>query len=86
MEKKEEIIDVCVIPPLQETLEGFGDPTGPFAKYNELYSDKEKQSVMDAIMEDPPGFLIKLMDDSGIDRALLTAEDAETTMNMVTPN
>jgi len=86
MGKKDEIIDVCVIPPLQETIEGFGDPTGPFAKYNELYSDDEKQSVMDAIMDDPPGFLVNLMDASGIDRVLLTAEDAETTMNMVTPN
>lgn len=80
------IIDVCVIPPLPETLEGFANPDGPFAKYNQLYSDEEKEAVMEAMKGDPAGFLLALMDDAGIDRVLLTAEDAETTFNMVTPN
>ncbi len=80
------VIDVCVIPPLPETLDGFANPTGPFAKYNQLYSDKEKESAMRAMKSDPAGFLLALMDDAGVDKALLTAEDAETTFNMVTPN
>ena len=35
---------------------------------------------------DPAGFLLALMDDAGVDQVLLTAEDAETSFNMVTPN
>ena len=80
------VIDVCVIPPLPETLEGFGNPEGPFAKYNQLYSDMEKEAAMGAMKSDPAGFLLALMDDAGVDKVLLTAEDAETTFNMVTPN
>lgn len=79
------IVDVCVIPPLPETLDGFGSPDGAFAKYNELYGS-ENQALLDAVRKDPAGFLIGLMDDAGIDVAILPAEDAETTMAMKTPN
>jgi len=81
-----EIIDVCVIPPMQETLEGFANPEGAFAKYNELYADSDSMSMIDMIKEEPQAFLLKLMDDAGVDRVLLTAEDAETTMGMKVPN
>jgi len=80
------VIDVCAIPPLPETLEGFANPNGPFAKYNQLYSDSEKEAIMGAMKGDPAGFLLALMDEAGVERVLLTAEDAETTFNMVTPN
>ncbi len=84
--KKSEIIDVCVIPPLKETLEGFADPSGPFAKYSELYADCEKGSLLDMMREEPDRILIELMDKAGVDKVLLTAEDAETTMGMKVPN
>jgi len=85
-EKKDLVIDVCGIPPLPETLAGFGDSTGEFSKYNELYSSPGMDVFIKKIMEDPTGFLVKLMDDAGVDKILLTAEDAETSMGMITPN
>ncbi len=85
-DSKRYIVDVCVIPPLKETVEGFANPAGPFAKYTELYGDEDKKSMMDAVLDDPGGFLLGLMDEAGVDRVLLTAEDAETTMAMVVPN
>ncbi|NMB65704.1 MAG: amidohydrolase [Spirochaetes bacterium] len=81
-----EIIDVCVIPPLQETIDGFANPSGPFSKYNELYSNEQKSSIIEIIRKEPEKFLLKLMDDSGVSRVLLTAEDAETTMGLKVPN
>ena len=87
MKKKTDlIIDFCVIPPLEETLEGFADPTGDFARYAQLYGKDNIDSLTQAIREDPDGFLIRSMDDAGVDIAVLTAEDAETTMGMKTPN
>ena len=86
MEKKSLIIDFCVIPPLEETLEGFANPAGDFARYTELYGNDSVKSLMKSIREDPDGFLLKLMDDAGLDIAVLTAEDAETTMHIKTPN
>jgi len=80
------IIDVCVVPPLQETLENFHNTSGPFSMYSDLNSDKEKKELMDSIMDDPATHLIKLMDEAGIDKVMLTAEDAETTMDMIVPN
>lgn len=82
--KKDMIIDMCVIPPLPETIEGFANPTGPFAKYNEMYS--ASQEALEILKSDPFGILIHLMDEAGVDLAILPAEDAETTMGMVTPN
>ncbi|MCP4723370.1 MAG: amidohydrolase [Desulfobacteraceae bacterium] len=78
------IIDMCVIPPLPETIEGFANPTGPFAKYNEMYS--ASQEALEILKSDPFGILIHLMDEAGVDLAVLPAEDAQTTMGMVTPN
>ena len=86
MEKKSLIIDFCVIPPLEETLEGFANPAGDFARYTELYGNDSVKSLMKSIRENPDGFLLKLMDDAGLDIAVLTAEDAETTMHIKTPN
>ncbi len=84
--KKDLVIDFCVIPPLQETLEGFANPSGPFAKYNELYAGEESKALIREVMKDPAGFLLGLMDEAGVDTAVLTAEDAETTMGMKVPN
>jgi len=78
------IIDFCVIPPLPETLDSFADPAGDFAAYNQLYAGQ--MQLIAALREDPHGGLLKLMDEAGVDKAVLTAEDAETTMHMKTPN
>jgi predicted TIM-barrel fold metal-dependent hydrolase len=82
--KENPIIDICVIPPLEETLEGFANPDGDFAMYNQLYAGQE--SMVDQLKADPFAFLLQLMDDAGVDIAVLPAEDAETTMGMKTPN
>ena len=82
--KEDMIIDMCVMPPLPETIEGFANPTGPFAKYNEMYSASKE--ALEILKSDPFGILIHLMDEAGVDLAILPAEDAETTMGMVTPN
>ena len=82
--KDNPVIDVCVIPPLAETLEGFGDPSGDFALYTQLYDGQ--QGRMDELKADPLGFLLSLMDEAGVDVAIMPAEDAETTMGMRTPN
>ncbi len=82
--KENPVIDICVIPPLEETLEGFANPDGDFAMYNQLYSGQE--SMMDQLKADPFAFLLNLMDEAGVDIAVLPAEDAETTMGMKTPN
>jgi len=80
------VIDICVIPPLEETLEGFANPSGDFARYTELYGDENMESLLRSIRTDPAGFLLALMDGAGVDMALLTAEDAETTAGMKVPN
>jgi len=80
------IIDICVIPPLPETLDGFASPEGAFAKYSEMYGSGNMQGLIESIKKDPAGFLLTLMDDAGVDIAVLPAEDAETTMSMKTPN
>ncbi len=82
--KNDFIVDLCVIPPLPETIEGFANPTGPFAKYNQMYG--ADQAAVEILKADPLGVLLHLMDEAGVDRAVLPAEDAETTMGMVTPN
>ena len=84
--KENLIIDICVIPPLEETLEGFANPSGDFARYTELYGDETMKSLLSSIRTDPSGFLLGLMDDAGVDVAVLTAEDAETTSGMRVPN
>jgi predicted TIM-barrel fold metal-dependent hydrolase len=84
--KENLIIDICVIPPLEETLEGFANPSGDFARYTELYGDETMKSLLSSIRTDPSGFLLGLMDDAGVDMAVLTAEDAETTSGMRVPN
>jgi predicted TIM-barrel fold metal-dependent hydrolase len=86
MQKEENdiYIDICVIPPLKETIEGFGDPSGPFARYNEMYAGQA--DMLSQVKKDPVGFLLGLMDDAGVDVAVLTAEDAQSTMGMITPN
>jgi len=86
MKSKELIIDFCVIPPLEETLEGFANPDGDFAQYAALYGKEDMESLVNIIKDDPSGFLIKSMDDAGLDVAVLTAEDAESTMGLKTPN
>ena len=78
------IIDFCVIPPLPETLESFVNPSGDFARYSQLYASQA--ASIEVLAADPVGGLLKLMDDGGVDKAVLTAEDAETTMNLKTPN
>lgn len=78
------IIDFCVIPPLPETLDSFANPEGEFAAYTKLYAGQS--GSIDSLIENPHKGLLKLMDDAGVDKAVLTAEDAETTMNMRTPN
>ncbi|MBW1849585.1 MAG: amidohydrolase [Deltaproteobacteria bacterium] len=80
------VIDMCVIPPLEETIEGFANPDGDFAKYADLYGKGNTESFLSSIKSDPVGFLLSLMDDAGVDIAVLPAEDAETTMGMKTPN
>lgn len=82
--EKDLVIDMCVIPPLEETIEGFANPSGPFAKYTEMYGGSD--GMLTELKEDPVGFLIGLMDEAGVDYAVMPAEDAETTMGMVTPN
>jgi len=77
-------IDICVIPPLEETLDGFGDPSGPFARYNEMYAGQA--GMLNGVKKNPAGFLLGLMDEAGVDVAVLTAEDAQSTMGMITPN
>jgi len=87
--KEDLIIDFCVIPPLEETVEGFANPDGEFAKYVEMYGKGDKDgmaSLIRMVSADPVGFLLNLMDDAGVDMAVLTAEDAESTMGMKTPN
>ena len=78
------IIDFCVIPPLTETLDSFADPGGDFAVYNQLYAGQSE--LLESLKNDPQAGLLKLMDEGGVDMAVLTAEDAETTMSMKTPN
>jgi hypothetical protein len=80
------VIDICVIPPLEETLEGFANPSGDFARYTDLYGNENMESLLRSIRTDPAGFLLALMDEAGVDIALLTAEDAETTAGMKVPN
>ena len=77
-------IDICVIPPLKETIDGFGDPSGPFARYSEMYVGQV--DMLSEVKKNPVGFLLGLMDDAGVDVAVLTAEDAQSTMGMITPN
>ena len=89
MQKKNDndiVIDICVIPPLEETLEGFANPEGEFSRYAELYGKESMETLIRLIRDDPYGFLIQSMDDAGLDMAVLTAEDAQTTMSMKTPN
>ncbi len=88
MRRKREnmVIDICVIPPLEETLEGFADPTGDFAQYTRLYGQEEMEVLLRSIRTDPAGFLLRLMDEAGVDVAVLPAEDAETTSGMRVPN
>ena len=86
MKNKELIIDFCVIPPLEETLQGFANPNGDFAQYAALYGKEDLESLIHIIRDDPGGFLLKSMDDAGIDIAVLTAEDAESTMGLKMPN
>ena len=78
------IIDFCVIPPLPETLDSFANPSGDFAGYNQLYAGQIES--IESLAADPVGGLLRLLDEGGVDKAVLTAEDAETTMNMRTPN
>jgi uncharacterized protein len=84
LEKKYPIIDICVIPPLEESIEGFADPDGDFAMYAELYAGPG--DMVEVMKKDPLGFLLQLMDDAGVDVAVMPSEDAETTMGMKTPN
>ena len=86
MKNKELIIDFCVIPPLEETLEGLANPNGEFAQYAALYGKEDMESLVNIIKDDPGGFLLNSMDDAGLDIAVLTAEDAESTMGLKTPN
>ena len=85
-ESRDIIVDFCVLPPLQETLEGFADPSGPFAKYSALYAREASTVLIQEVTRNPVGFLLGLMDDAGVDIAVLTAEDTETTMGMKVPN
>ena len=57
-EKDDCYIDICVIPPLKETIEGFGDPSGPFARYNEMYAGQA--GMLNEVKKDPVGFLLAL--------------------------
>ncbi len=82
--EKDMIIDLCVIPPLEETIEGFANPEGPFAKYNKMYSATSQ--AIEFLAADPCGVLLHLMDEAGVDKAVMPAEDAMTTMGMLTPN
>jgi len=52
---------MCVILPLPETIEGFANPSGPFAKYNEMYSANKE--ALEILKSDPFGILIHLMDE-----------------------
>ena len=80
------VIDICVIPPLEETLKGFANPSGDFARYTELYGNENMEALLRSIRSDPCGFLLALMDDAGVDIAVVTAEDAETTSGVRVPN
>jgi predicted TIM-barrel fold metal-dependent hydrolase len=85
-DNQDPVIDFCVLPPLRETLEGFADPSGPFAKYSALYAREASTALIQEVTKNPVGFLLGLMDDAGVDIVVLTAEDAETTMGMKVPN
>ena len=61
------VIDICVIPPLEETLKGFANPSGDFARYTELYGNENMEALLRSIRSDPCGFLLALMDDAGVD-------------------
>ena len=66
--KENLIIDICVIPPLEETLEGFANPSGDFVRYTELYGEETMESMLSSIRTDPSGFLLVLMDIQSIKR------------------
>jgi predicted TIM-barrel fold metal-dependent hydrolase len=83
---QDRIVDFCALPPLRETLEGFADPSGPFAKYSALYAREASTALIQEVTKNPVGFLLGLMDDAGVDIVVLTAEDAEMTMGMKVPN
>ena len=83
-DKNDLIIDMCVIPPLPETIDGFANPEGPFAKYTQMYGGNT--AILEELKADAAGFLLRLMDEAGVDIAIMPAEDAETTMGMITPN
>ncbi|MFN8442418.1 MAG: amidohydrolase family protein [Caldilineaceae bacterium] len=78
------IIDTCVIPPLPSDGTGFADPNSDFAMYHQLY--RQQNVVMESIQDDPVGGLLALMDEAGVDVAILPAEDAEMTLGMKTSN
>lgn len=84
--RPEVIIDFCVIPPLEETLQGFANPKGGFARYTEIYGAETINALIQGSRQDPAGFLLNAMDAAGLDMAVLSAEDAETTMGIRTPN
>ena len=44
------VIDICVIPPLEETLKGFADPSGEFARYTELYGDENMEALLRSML------------------------------------
>ncbi len=84
--EKDLIIDICVIPPLAESFEGFADASGDFALYSQLYSSNLDKVEVERMRNEPTSYLLELMDEAGVDIAIMPAEDAETTMGMKTPN
>lgn len=78
------IVDFCVIPPLQATLDSFSNPKGPFARYTQLY-EGQREAILD-LGKNPAEGLLSLMNAAGVDVAVLPAEDAESTMGIKTPN
>ena len=55
-------------------------PLAILPRYNQLYAVQTES--IELLTVDPVAGLLRLMDEGGVDKAVLTAEDAETTMNM----
>jgi len=78
------IIDVCVTPPIREALAGLAEVPRHLSNYAEVY--KSMAPYLATLAEMTPDQFISMMDDAGLDVAVLQAEDVETTYGRKIPN
>lgn len=78
------IIDICVTPPHREVLKGLLEPMPHLSGYQELYTKSE--ALRNYVESFRPRHFIAMMDEAGIDVAVLHGEDQETTFNKKIPN